>query len=338
MKGILMDAVLKQKITKKDRVLDQMIGGKVRIARRLAKMSQRNLAKAVGCSSIAISKWEAGERSISAAMLHKIEQVLKIDVPTINIREDIEQSSMQSLPLNKGDLCGYIEPHKFKFQCLILFFSQNGISRIELARLLFLVDFLHCKKWGKSLTGSCYINIAADPIPTCYKTTLSVPHHATDFPHMQFSFQNHEFLRELLEDGKLGIRSCEGQDGILLQHLIAKENPQFYMARYFLPGEQVIAEFIYNLVQKQGSSWITEYIRSKITSWCLRDYGTIDYIRAKELLLPSESTLDEILQQITNKANKTKRSRSSRSKEQTITQEPYVEDQANIQKPISKKD
>jgi transcriptional regulator with XRE-family HTH domain len=69
--------------------IDEKLGNRIRIRRRLLRMNQQTLARAIGVSFQALQKYEAGENRVSASALLQIARVL--DAPIAYFFEDMDQ-------------------------------------------------------------------------------------------------------------------------------------------------------------------------------------------------------------------------------------------------------
>jgi transcriptional regulator with XRE-family HTH domain len=58
--------------------LDRMIGGRIRMLRKMRSMSQPELAAAIGLSFQQVQRYETGESSLSVALLSKVAQALSV--------------------------------------------------------------------------------------------------------------------------------------------------------------------------------------------------------------------------------------------------------------------
>ena len=79
-----------------DRILNQLVGKKIHNARKDLKLTQRDLAKAVGLTPASISNIELGIQTIQLEHLYKIALILKLDIADLlpSIKALHEQSSL----------------------------------------------------------------------------------------------------------------------------------------------------------------------------------------------------------------------------------------------------
>lgn len=89
-------------IQKSDTNNDQIIGGKIRHLRNLAKMTQKQLGEKVELSSQQIQKYEIGVNRVSSVLLKKFADIFKVD---INFFFDLDYAiaSTEELALNDDD-------------------------------------------------------------------------------------------------------------------------------------------------------------------------------------------------------------------------------------------
>jgi transcriptional regulator with XRE-family HTH domain len=69
--------------------IDEKLGHRIRVRRRLMRMNQQTLAQAIGVSFQALQKYEAGENRVSASALLQIARVL--NTPISYFFEDLDQ-------------------------------------------------------------------------------------------------------------------------------------------------------------------------------------------------------------------------------------------------------
>lgn len=69
--------------------IDEKLGHRIRVRRRLMRMNQQTLARAIGVSFQALQKYEAGENRVSASALLQIARVL--EAPISYFFEDMDQ-------------------------------------------------------------------------------------------------------------------------------------------------------------------------------------------------------------------------------------------------------
>jgi len=60
--------------------IDQHVGARMRVRRKLLAMGQDHLAEALGLTFQQVQKYERGENRISASKLHQIATILRVDV------------------------------------------------------------------------------------------------------------------------------------------------------------------------------------------------------------------------------------------------------------------
>ncbi len=91
---------------------DDEISGLIRRVRRLAKLSQRELAHDLGVSQSAVAKWETGRTSPSARMLRRVLDVAKLRL--VAVRQDGQPQGSQRLGGGRdGELVGdLVKPMK----------------------------------------------------------------------------------------------------------------------------------------------------------------------------------------------------------------------------------
>lgn len=79
----------------------QELGQKIQLIREEKKISQEQLAQAIGCSQSALSNYEKGKRRIYLSQLEKLSEVLQ--KPLSFFVEGFEEEKPESLPDNFKD-------------------------------------------------------------------------------------------------------------------------------------------------------------------------------------------------------------------------------------------
>lgn len=72
--------------------IDRHVGGRVRLCRTLAGLSQEQLGRAIGCSYQQLQKYESGTNRISASMLYRV--ALALQRPIDNFFDGIGQGKV----------------------------------------------------------------------------------------------------------------------------------------------------------------------------------------------------------------------------------------------------
>jgi transcriptional regulator with XRE-family HTH domain len=63
--------------------IDIYVGGRVRLHRTLAGLSQERLGKAIGCSYQQLQKYESGANRLSASMLYRVAKALNLPISVL---------------------------------------------------------------------------------------------------------------------------------------------------------------------------------------------------------------------------------------------------------------
>ncbi len=111
------------------------LGRKIQTAREELKMTQEQLADAIGCSQSALSNYEKGKRRIYLSHLEKLSAVL--DKPLEYFVETLGESNMETPPLSPD----YLGSDLIKL--MNSFYSLNENERQQV------IDFVEYLEWKK---------------------------------------------------------------------------------------------------------------------------------------------------------------------------------------------
>lgn len=122
------------------------------------------------------------------------EQMKLIDKLSSNDRNSVEKGLVEALNINyklheKTVDSGFISFDLSKLINMILFFTQNGIKKTKLMKLLFYSDFLNYKRNLISMTGMPYVRLPYGPVPKDHDLLLSTIE-KNEFIDINYDFYN----------------------------------------------------------------------------------------------------------------------------------------------------
>jgi putative zinc finger/helix-turn-helix YgiT family protein len=165
-------------------------------------LNQELFAKILNWSVSTVKRYESGASlpdsthiAIYRVLLSNPEAILNFyDETKENLtkeeREEIQESLNFTLSINKQeqkaiDLLKYIyetgsltEINGFSFFKpkklinLVIFYAKREVLKTKLLKLLWYTDFLYFKRYGKSMTGTTYLNYQFGPVPKKFNTML----------------------------------------------------------------------------------------------------------------------------------------------------------------------
>ncbi|OMF28679.1 hypothetical protein BK133_18685 [Paenibacillus sp. FSL H8-0548] len=136
---------------------------------------------------------------------------------------------------------GDVHFHTNKFLNMILFFTQHGVLKTKLMKLLWYSDFLHFKRFQSSISGVTYIHKPYGPVPKEYEAVLA---------YMESS-------------GQIAILVEEGDDGYTRISITSQRQLQ---DEWFSPAEfQTLSEIV-TYFESFGSREISDYAH-RTSAW-----------------------------------------------------------------------
>lgn len=103
----------------------------------------------------------------------KISQKLN-QIDNVNVERELFEALHLNYKLHEKTIeSGYSAFSLRKIINMILFFSQNGIQKTKLMKLLFYADFLYYKRNLLSISGIPYVRLPYGPVPKDYELLLS---------------------------------------------------------------------------------------------------------------------------------------------------------------------
>jgi putative zinc finger/helix-turn-helix YgiT family protein len=124
------------------------------------------------------------KHTLTPRELKKVEEVLhnwevehKNTFRSENIIEPMQDDEeiIESIhkPFEHSNLTGYLAFDLDKFLNMILYFTQNGVQKTKLMKLLWYSDFLQFKRQSVSISGAVYTRMALGPVPKDHDITLA---------------------------------------------------------------------------------------------------------------------------------------------------------------------
>ena len=158
-------------------------------------LKQAELATLLGWSTATVSRYENGalqddahDRAMRAAMTptgfaELVRSAIGLLPETLEaLRKKADEQLGSSAQLTSV-ICHRISnaaSHALDWRKMcetVLFFSQGrGVYRTKLNKLLFYADFLHIKRFERSLTGLAYVRLPHGPVPDDYELLFSALH------------------------------------------------------------------------------------------------------------------------------------------------------------------
>jgi putative zinc finger/helix-turn-helix YgiT family protein len=163
----------------------------IRAFREKYDMTQNDLASILGFGLATISRYESGklqdesqDRLIRLAMdsscLKKLVENSEGKLSNVKKRAILNRIEENSTPKieslkeiivnyfesqKQNEFCGFKRFDENRFVNSILYFCKEGVVKTKLNKLMFYADFLHCKEYSISITGTQYAHIPFGPAP-----------------------------------------------------------------------------------------------------------------------------------------------------------------------------
>jgi len=139
----------------------KMIGQRIRALREQRKLSQDDLAAALGLHRQSISLMEQGKRDLTAMELDKLTRFLQVSFDDIMAPEVRKPHKKEPADLR-------FQPEKLRQALLYLLTLVGGranVGETVLYKLLYFCDFNHYQKTGRPITGLTYRRLQFGPVP-----------------------------------------------------------------------------------------------------------------------------------------------------------------------------
>lgn len=163
-------------------------------------------------------------------------------------------------PYERTQLSGYLPFSLEKFVNMFLYFTNGGVNKTKLMKLLWYADFLKFKRHTTSMSGAVYIRFQFGPVPKDHEITLA------HLKHMDVI----DIEETLIND-----------DG--WTKMTVKANQEFDQS-LFSSAEMGILEEVKNAFRDFGSRRISDYSHEELAWKETREGQPIDYKYAKDLI------------------------------------------------------
>ncbi len=169
----------------------------IREFRKKYELTQKELALLLGWGAVTLSRYENGalqdlahDRELQSAMtadglrklieltpdaLPRRKRTRLLEILSSNFREGILgflEEKLASLPASMMNGCRRFSLGRFAAVVEALL-GEGGVFKTKLLKELFLVDFLHFREYGVSITGCCYARLPYGPVPNDYGELLA---------------------------------------------------------------------------------------------------------------------------------------------------------------------
>lgn len=208
-----------------------------------------------------IDFYKENKSELSSGEIEKAEKSLKKYLLPDQIENKIYELLISILNDQKNkNLNGLNNFKPIKLFNMVLYFSQNGVLKTKLMKLLWYSDFLMFKKHQISISGTPYINFPYGPVP-----------------------DNHDLLLGAMKSiNAIKVTEEEISNGYLK---IIIENVNSFKEDFFTEKELETLEYVYNYFKNFGSKDITEYSHREAGWRQTTKFENISYEYAKSLSL-----------------------------------------------------